>query len=242
MAYVSTATTTIKYATTCANQLVTMTVSGTSSGAGTIPVSVIGKDFNGTALVTNVTIALSDTGATVTGKIATALNGVSAITSLYTVGSTATTVTLTRIVPSANDTTLALTIATTLAITGTSAITTAGGTFTKLVDITSYPDLGSTPSKLDTTDMSQGAYKTSIFGLQETPDMTFECNYDEATYNTLVGLIASNYFFQLEFGVLDGKFNWQGQIRAYVTGGGVDEVRKMTVVTSCATPLTFGMN
>lgn len=128
------------------------------------------------------------------------------------------------------------------------AITTAGTTlykstdgvsYTKLVDILSYPDMGSAPSKLDTTDLSATTFKTSILGLQETPDLTFECNYDETAYNTINGLTASNYYFRLAFGTADGKFEWQGQVKVYANGGGVDEVRKMTVVLSASTPITF---
>lgn len=115
----------------------------------------------------------------------------------------------------------------------------SGDSFAKLVDIINYPDMGSTPSKLDTTDLSQSALKTSILGLQDLPDLTFEANYDEATYNTLKGLTASSYYFQLLFGSADGKFEWQGQIRVYVNGGGVDEVRKMTIVLSASTAITF---
>ena len=102
-----------------------------------------------------------------------------------------------------------------------------------------YPDLGATPSKLDTTDLSQTTYKTSILGLQELPDLTFEANYDESAYNTIQALTASNYYFQLLFGAGDGKFEWQGQIRVFANGAGVDEVRKMTITLSASTPITF---
>lgn len=114
-----------------------------------------------------------------------------------------------------------------------------GDVYSKLCDITSYPDLGATPSKLDTTDLSQATYKTSILGLQELPDLTFEANYDETVYNTIRGLTGSNYYFQLLFGATDGKFEWQGQIRIFANGGGVDEVRKMTITLSASTPITF---
>lgn len=111
---------------------------------------------------------------------------------------------------------------------------------TKLVDIINYPDMGSTPSKLDTTDLSASTFKTSILGLQELPDLTFECNYDETAYNTISQLNAT-YHFVLEFGTdgADGAFSWNGQIRVYANGGGVDEVRKMTVVLSASTAITF---
>jgi hypothetical protein len=117
-----------------------------------------------------------------------------------------------------------------------------GDSYTKLVDITSYPDMGSTPSKLDTTDLTQTAYKTSIFGLQETPDLTFEANYDETKLASINAMAGTTYYFQLLFGTADGQLTWQGEIRAYVNGGAVDEVRKMTVTLSASTPIVFSAN
>lgn len=114
----------------------------------------------------------------------------------------------------------------------------SGGAYAKLVDITSYPDLGSAPSKLDTTDLSATKFKTSILGLQEVPDLTFEANYDKTAYNTINGL-SGEQFFQLVFGTTDGTFTWKGQVAVYANGGGVDEVRKMTIVLSASTPITF---
>lgn len=112
------------------------------------------------------------------------------------------------------------------------------GTFQKLVDIINYPDLGATPSKLDTTTLSALKFKTSILGLQEIPDLTFECNYDKEAFTTISALTDS-YEFQLRFGDegSDGAYGWTGQVQIYVTGGGVDEVRKMQVVLSAETPI-----
>lgn len=116
---------------------------------------------------------------------------------------------------------------------------TDGITYNKLVDILNYPDLGSPPSKLDTTDLTQPKYKTNIFGLIEAPDLTFECNYDEAKLQLIASLTALNYYFRLEFGSTDGKFDWQGVPSAFAMGAGVDEVRKMTVITSVSTAIAF---
>lgn len=112
-------------------------------------------------------------------------------------------------------------------------------TYAKLVDINNYPDLGSSPSKLDTTDLSQSKYKTSMLGLQEIPDLTFECNYDEAKYAELIALENQTLGFQLKFGTADGVFTWQGQVAVFANGAGVDEVRKMTVTCSASTAITF---
>lgn len=112
------------------------------------------------------------------------------------------------------------------------------GPFAKLIDITSYPDLGSEPNKLDTTDLSDTRFMTSILGLQEAPDLTFEANYTLEAYELVSGLVGEQYF-QLEFGPegVDGKFAWKGDISVFATGGGVDEVRGMTVTLSASTPI-----
>lgn len=112
------------------------------------------------------------------------------------------------------------------------------GTFTKLLDITDYPDLGGTPNMLDTTDLSATKFQTSILGLQEAPDLTFEANYDLETYTT-ISAMTGVHWFNLEFGDagVDGIFEWSGDISIYAGGGGVDEVRKMTVTISTATPI-----
>ena len=119
---------------------------------------------------------------------------------------------------------------------------TEGGTYAKLVDIISYPDLGSAPNKIDTTDLSATVMKTFIFGLQEAPDFSFECNYDETAYATVAALANQDLFLQLQFGTdgVDGKFSWEGQVQVYVTGGGVDEPRKMNVVCSAETQIIAG--
>lgn len=116
---------------------------------------------------------------------------------------------------------------------------TDGTTYTKLLDITSYPDLGSTPSKLDTTDLSAQKFKTSILGLQEVPDLTFEANFDETVFATISAL-TDKYDFKLEFGVdgVDGAFTWEGKISIFAMGGAVDEVRKMQVTVSAETEIT----
>lgn len=114
------------------------------------------------------------------------------------------------------------------------------GIYVKLVDIVNYPDMGATPSKLDTTDLSAQKYKTSILGLQDIPDLTFECNYDKTAYATISALTGSQ-FFKLYFGTdgAEGIFAWKGKISIFASGAGVDEVRKMTITLSAETALTF---
>lgn len=242
---VSTQITTLQYASTSPKQVETATVVGTISTAGNATVIVTSKYLHNSPITLSVAVALSDTATAVAGKIRTALLANPEIVSVYGINGTGATVVLTSLVSRENDSTLNVAInnGTCAGLTNapTSVNTTAGGTYTKLLDITSYPDLGATPSKLDTTDLSQPTYKTSILGLQELPDLTFEANYDETVYSTISAL-SSNYFFQLVFGSADGQFNWEGQCRIYANGGGVDEVRKMTITLSASTPIVYSVN
>lgn len=117
---------------------------------------------------------------------------------------------------------------------------TDGTTWTKLADITNYPDLGASPSKLDTTTLTETKVKTSILGLQEVPDLTFEAIYDDAQFDAIALLEGDDLKFKLEFGAsgADGAFTWDGQVSVFAMGGGVDEVRMMTITCSAETPIT----
>lgn len=113
--------------------------------------------------------------------------------------------------------------------------------FEILCQIINYPDMGSTPSKLDTTDLSALTYKTSILGLQDLPELTFEAWYDKAAYTKLQSLKDKKHTFKLEFGEdgTDGSFTWDGEVVAYAKGAGVDEVRGMTIVLSAESEPVF---
>lgn len=123
---------------------------------------------------------------------------------------------------------------------GTTLMYKVASEYVKLCDITSYPDLGSAPSKLDTTDLSATSMKTNIFGLQEAPDLAFEANYDKTEYTLLKSIEGVKHDFQLQFGEdgADGKFGWSGSAVTFLVGGGVDEVRKMTINISAETEIT----
>lgn len=239
---ISTAVTTLKYGIA---QVETATVVGTITLSGNATVIVTGAGITGSPITKNVAVLLGDTASVIAGKIRSALALDANITAVYEVGGSTDKVVLTKILASANDDTLNISVAngTCTGITEdtTSDATVAGVDYAKLVDITNYPDLGATPSKLDTTSLTESEYKTSILGLQELPDLTFECNYDEAVYNTIEGLTLDSYCIKLDFGTsgADGYFTWKGQIRIFAKGGGVDEVRKMTVIVSASTAIDF---
>ena len=118
---------------------------------------------------------------------------------------------------------------------------TAEGTFAKLVDIIDYPDMGTSPSKLDTTTLSAERMKTFILGLQEAPELTFMANYTKAEYTTLLALEGTVGFYKVQFGEdgVDGEFSWSGEMVVTVNGKGVDEVRQMTITISAETEIEF---
>lgn len=120
--------------------------------------------------------------------------------------------------------------------------------YTKLIDIKEFPDMGGDPDMLETTTMSDSA-KTYILGLQDMDTLKFTANYTKAAFTTLNGL-SGTYDFAVWFGGTesqgvvtpngeDGKFAWQGQLTAYVTGKGTNEVREITISISASTPISF---
>lgn len=123
-------------------------------------------------------------------------------------------------------------------------------TYEKLVDIKSYPDLGGTPELLETTTLSDNM-TTNIMGIQSLDALEFECNYTLEDYTKLKALEGAENEFSVWLGGTesagtvtptgeDGKFDFKGQLAVYVNGGGVNEVRNMTVSIAASTPITLG--
>ena len=120
----------------------------------------------------------------------------------------------------------------------------------KLIDIKSYPDLGGAPELLETTTLSD-SMTTNIMGIQSLDALEFECNYTLEDYTKLKEMEGTDKEFAVWLGGTesggtvtpdgsDGKFEFGGQLAVYVTGGGVNEVRGMTVSIAASTPITLG--
>ena len=123
-------------------------------------------------------------------------------------------------------------------------------TWEKLIDIKSYPDLGGAPELLETTTLSD-SMTTNIMGIQSLDALEFECNYTLADYTKLKEMEGEDKEFAVWLGGTesggtvtpdgsDGKFEFNGQLSVYVNGGGVNEVRNMTVSIAASTPITLG--
>lgn len=124
----------------------------------------------------------------------------------------------------------------------------SGGSWSKLVDIKEFPDLGGVPEMLDTTTMSDSA-RTYILGIQETEAMSFTANYTLADYAAIKALEYQELDWAVWLGAtvanevatptgVDGKFEFKGYITVTKTGGGVNEVQDMTITIAPTTPIS----
>ena len=127
---------------------------------------------------------------------------------------------------------------------------TDGSVYEKLIDIKDFPDLGGAPEMLETTTLSD-SMQTYIPGIQSLDALEFTTNYTKEDYEKLKDLEGVENYYAVWFGGTveggvatptgsDGKFNFKGQLSAFVTGGGVNEVVGMTISIAPSTPITMG--
>ena len=124
-------------------------------------------------------------------------------------------------------------------------------TYSKLVDIKDFPDLGGAPEMLETTTLSDGM-QTYIPGIQSLDGLEFTANYTKTDFATLKALEGTETNFAVYFGGTvgtdgtvtptgsDGKFLFKGYLSVFPVGGGVNEVVSMTISIAPSTPITVG--
>lgn len=115
-----------------------------------------------------------------------------------------------------------------------------GDTYTKLIDIKDFPDLGGSPEMLETTTLSD-SMQTYIPGIQSLDALEFTANYTLADYKRIKDMEGTDTAFAVWFGAngADGKFEFNGQISAFPVGGGVNEVVSMTISIAPSTAITL---
>lgn len=122
-----------------------------------------------------------------------------------------------------------------------------GGTYEKLIDIKSFPDLGGAPEMLETTTLSDGM-QTYIPGIQSLEALEFTANYDKADYKKLKDLEDKEQDFAVWLGGTEsagvvtptgseGKFEFKGKLSVFVAGGDVNAVVEMTITIAPSTPI-----
>lgn len=125
---------------------------------------------------------------------------------------------------------------------------TSGDTYTKLIDIKDFPDLGGAPEMLETTTLTDGM-QTYIPGIQSLDALEFTANYTNDDYDTLKALEGTEADFAVWMGGTvsngvvtptgdQGKYEFKGQLSVYVAGGGVNEVVDMKISIASSTPIT----
>lgn len=125
----------------------------------------------------------------------------------------------------------------------------SGSTYTKVIDIKSFPDLGGEPELLETTTLSD-KMQTFIPGIQKLDALKFTANYTKEDYETLKALEEKEIDYAVWFGGTEqggtltpdgsqGKFEFKGQLSVYVNGGGVNEVVDMTATIAPSTPINM---
>ena len=121
-------------------------------------------------------------------------------------------------------------------------------TWSKLIDIKDFPDLGGSPELLETTTLSD-KMQTYIPGIQSHDALEFTANYTKADYTTLAALADTEEDYAVWFGGTEaegvltpdganGKFSFKGTLSVHVNGGGVNEVVDMTITITPSTVIT----
>lgn len=122
-----------------------------------------------------------------------------------------------------------------------------GNAYEKVIDIKEFPDLGGDPEMLETTTLSD-KMQTYIAGIQSLDALNFTSNYTLADYKKLQALEGQTNSYAVWFGGTesdgtltptgsDGKFEFDGQLTAYPTGGGVNEVVNLNISIAPSTPI-----
>lgn len=103
--------------------------------------------------------------------------------------------------------------------------------FSKLVDITQYPDLGGEKEKIDTTTLSDRKKRT-INGVEESADLNFSAWYEKSDYEKLLAIQEAGTIddYQLWFGENgeDGIWEWSGKMAVYPSSGSTNSAREMS--------------
>ena len=111
-------------------------------------------------------------------------------------------------------------------------------TWSKLIDIKDFPDLGGSPELLETTTLSD-KMQTYIPGIQSLDALEFTANYTKTDYTTLKALEGEDSAGVVTPTGIEGKFSFKGALSVYASGGGVNEVVDMTITIAPSTPITM---
>lgn len=126
--------------------------------------------------------------------------------------------------------------------------TSSAPSWKKVVDIKDFPAMGGSPEQIETTTLSNEV-STFVTGVQSLSTFEFLANYSVTDYKAVKALqdSAQVYQFALAFGKPTsgttfgdlGVFKWNGQVSAWLEGGGVNAVREMRISISATSEVSF---
>lgn len=120
------------------------------------------------------------------------------------------------------------------------------GTTFKIADstisgMTSTPDFGTTPNKIDVTTFDDTEYKRYIAGLMDVTDLNFDFNDQGDNFNTALSTMeaakAGNTTYTVSFGQ-NRTVTIVGSHKAFMLGGGVEEAGKFRIAVTAKTITT----
>lgn len=125
----------------------------------------------------------------------------------------------------------------------------SGSTYSKLIDIKSFPDLGGEPERIDVTTLSDKIRKYTA-GVQDLSSFQFTANYIAADYQKIVSLEGSQKDYAIWLGATssngvdtptgsDGQWAWTGDISVFKAGGDVNAAQDMTITAFPSTDFTY---
>lgn len=127
--------------------------------------------------------------------------------------------------------------------------TSAATTYTKLVDIKNFPDLGGEPERIDVTTLSD-LMRKYVPGVQDIASMQITANYIAGDYAKVKALNGKQTEYAIWIGGTtsgntetptgdDGKFSWTGDIDVFKAGADVNAAQDMTITMFPSTEIAF---
>ena len=127
----------------------------------------------------------------------------------------------------------------------------SGSTYSKLIDIKSFPDLGGEPERIDVTTLSDKIRKYTA-GVQDLSSFQFTANYIAADYQKIVSLEGSQKDYAIWLGATssngvdtptgsDGQWAWTGDVSVYKSGGDVNAPQDMIITAYPSTDFQYSV-
>ena len=115
--------------------------------------------------------------------------------------------------------------------------TTENGTYTQIYGLRTAPDIGGTPSQIDTTDLDNTEYETAINGLKPSQQYEFEFNMEDPSVTANIKLASdledaqtkAYWKYTLSNGIV---VSFQSDVKTTISGGSSGDLLGFTMTLS----------